>query len=178
MHSTTIAVLSIFLAAFCLEAQALRQDVAARMQCSATDCKGHRLRWKQSQKGDDFKAYLQCLDECVAGWPTCASGFATSVISSIIPYVFPRDISRVIRCVIPWSLLIVWNEQPEASVRISVTTETEICLLCRSCIINRLTIFRSKLQRFIQQINMQSLLKYYSCSFVPTISEHTQESKN
>ncbi|KHJ47045.1 hypothetical protein D918_02591 [Trichuris suis] len=37
------------------------------MQCSATDCKGHRLRWKQSQKGDDFKAYLQCLDECVAG---------------------------------------------------------------------------------------------------------------
>ncbi|KHJ47039.1 hypothetical protein D918_02585 [Trichuris suis] len=37
------------------------------MQCSATDCNGHRLRWKQSQKGDDFKAYLACLDQCIAG---------------------------------------------------------------------------------------------------------------
>ncbi|KHJ47047.1 hypothetical protein D918_02593 [Trichuris suis] len=37
------------------------------MRCTRTDCQGHRLRWKQTQKGDDFKAYLQCLDECVAG---------------------------------------------------------------------------------------------------------------
>ncbi|KHJ47042.1 hypothetical protein D918_02588 [Trichuris suis] len=44
-----------------------REDVATRMKCAATDCQGHRLRWKQTQKGEDFKAYLQCLDDCIAG---------------------------------------------------------------------------------------------------------------
>ncbi|KFD53633.1 hypothetical protein M513_05549 [Trichuris suis] len=44
-----------------------REDVAARMRCSATDCKAHRLQWKQSQNGDHFKAYLACLDQCIAG---------------------------------------------------------------------------------------------------------------
>ncbi|KFD62626.1 hypothetical protein M514_25194 [Trichuris suis] len=37
------------------------------MRCSATDCKAHRLQWKQSQNGDHFKAYLACLDQCIAG---------------------------------------------------------------------------------------------------------------
>uniref|UniRef100_A0A5S6QCR8 Uncharacterized protein n=1 Tax=Trichuris muris TaxID=70415 RepID=A0A5S6QCR8_TRIMR len=66
MQFATFIVLSALFAIFCFEAEALRADTQARMDCTRNECAGARNQWRQSQKADDFKAYFACLDECTA----------------------------------------------------------------------------------------------------------------
>ncbi|KFD53625.1 hypothetical protein M513_05541, partial [Trichuris suis] len=80
-------------------------------------------------------------------WTTCGSSFATTIVSSIVPHVFPRNISRFIRCVIPCCLLIVCSEQQKVSSRMSAASGTERPSLCCCSIINMLNSFQLKLQR-------------------------------
>ncbi|KHJ47046.1 hypothetical protein D918_02592, partial [Trichuris suis] len=97
---------------------------------------------------------------------SCARGFATTIISSIIAYVFPCDISRIIRCFISSCLSVVYREQPNVSLRMSVAPGREIRLLCCCCIINILNGFRLKLQRFVQLITVQSAFRLSFCNQV------------
>ncbi|KFD53636.1 hypothetical protein M514_05552 [Trichuris suis] len=97
-------------------------------------------------------------------WPACASRSATAIVSSIVPYVIPCNIPRIIRCDISSCLSVVYREQPNVSLRMSVAPGREIRLLCCCCIINILNGFRLKLQRFVQLITVQSAFRLSFCN--------------
>ncbi|KFD51823.1 hypothetical protein M514_07350, partial [Trichuris suis] len=42
-----------------------RPDVQARINCAKDECAELRAQWNESQSSDDFKAYLDCIKECV-----------------------------------------------------------------------------------------------------------------